>query len=570
MPNTSNSFAGFDLNPQELQTLSNEREFPNSTNGKVTYSDDWSYATKELLDTLPKTWTRGLLYLLVIFVAIVLPWSMLYKVDETGTARGRLELKGDTVKREADIQGSIAVVKVRVKEGDEVKANQILVELDSKSIRDEIQQNEIKLSGQQNRLNQLEIQKNQFGIAIAAQQQHNKDQELEKQTQVAQAEQSFDTLKTTYNFQKEEKLAQLAQAQQNFDALKTNYNFQKEEKLAQVAQVRQSIESNKAAYNLAAVRLGKAQEKFQRYKLAFDGGAISKDRFAEVEQSVEENKQQRRQAQSDISQAESRLIEQQGSYEKITHQAESDIKQAELRLKEQQGNYQRIIRQAQSDIEQAKLRLEEQKRGYQSLVQSGKIAVSKIEQQLPDLNTQITAAQSEISQTKAQINSLNSQLEKYLIRAPFDGTIFSLPITREGAVVQPKQLIVEIAPKGSPLVFKGQIPTSESESLRSNNQQKPKDANLKFDEYPFQDYEVVKGKLTWVSPNSKITQTAQGYLTTYDVEIELAQSCIQPKSKCITFKSGQPATAEIIIRQRRLIDFILDPFKKLEKGDLKL
>jgi len=48
-----------------------------------------------------------------------------------------------------------------------------------------------------------------------------------------------------------------------------------------------------------------------------------------------------------------------------------------------------------------------------------------------------------------------------LIRSDFDGTIFSLPITREGAVVQPKQLIAEIARKGTALVFKGQILTSE-------------------------------------------------------------------------------------------------------------
>ena len=514
MPHSSNSFPRSELNSHELETLSTEKDFPTSTNEPVIYTDDWSYATKELLDTLPQTWTRGLLYFLVIFVGIVLPWSMLYKVDETGSARGRLELKGNTVKREADIQGSVAVVKVRVKEGDEVKANQILVELDSKSLRDEIQQNQIKLEGQINRLSQLEIQKNQFGIAIAAQQQQSKVQELEKQTQVAQAEQNFDTLKTAYNFQKEEKIAQLAQAQQSFDALKATYNFQKEEKLAQVAQVRKSIESSKAAYNLAAVRLGKAQEKFQRYKIVFEEGAISKDRLAEIVQSVEENYQQRRQAQSDISQTESRLTEQQGSYEKIIHQAESEIKQAELRLKEQQGNYQRIIRQAQSDIEQGKLRLEEQKRSYQSLVQSGTIAVSKIEQQLTDLNTQIAGVQSEIEQTKNQISSLKEQLKKYLIRSDFDGTIFSLPITREGAVVQPKQLIAEIARKGTGLVFKGQILTSESESLRSGNQ--AKDANLKFDEYPFQDYEVVKGKLSWVSPNSKITETAQGNVTTYD------------------------------------------------------
>ncbi|HYX14228.1 MAG TPA: hypothetical protein VE944_07650 [Nostoc sp.] len=36
-------------------------------------SEDWSSLTKELIDTLPRVWTRGLLYWLIIFAAIVLP-----------------------------------------------------------------------------------------------------------------------------------------------------------------------------------------------------------------------------------------------------------------------------------------------------------------------------------------------------------------------------------------------------------------------------------------------------------------------------------------------------------------
>jgi hypothetical protein len=108
------------------------------------------------------------------------------------------------------------------------------------------------------------------------------------------------------------------------------------------------------------------------------------------------------------------------------------------------------------------------------------------------LKTQIAGVYSEIEPTKNQISPLKEQLKKYLIRSNFDGTIFLLPITRKSAVVQPKQLIAEIARKGTALVFKGQILTSESESLHSGNQ--AKDANLKFDEYFFQDYEVVKGK----------------------------------------------------------------------------
>ena len=45
--------------------------------------DNWSFHTKELIDTLPLPWTRGLLYFLIIFVSIILPWAIFSKVDET-------------------------------------------------------------------------------------------------------------------------------------------------------------------------------------------------------------------------------------------------------------------------------------------------------------------------------------------------------------------------------------------------------------------------------------------------------------------------------------------------------
>jgi hemolysin D len=50
------------------------------------------------------------------------------------------------------------------------------------------------------------------------------------------------------------------------------------------------------------------------------------------------------------------------------------------------------------------------------------------------------------------------------------------------------------------------------------------------------------------------------------MEISLNQS--DPKR--IPLTPGQTATAEVIVRQRRLIDFILDPFKQLQKGGFDL
>jgi len=152
-----------------------------------------------------------------------------------------------------------------------------------------------------------------------------------------------------------------------------------------------------------------------------------------------------------------------------------------------------------------------------------------------------------------------------VFRAPTEGTIFQLPIQRAGTVVQPGQMIAQIAPKGAVLVFKAQMPIPESGFLRQGMPVK-----LKFDAYPFQDYGVVQGHLRWISPDSKPMQTAQGQLETFELEIALEKTYIQTQNKRVVLNPGQTATAEVIVRQRRLIDFILDPFKKLQKGGLEL
>jgi hemolysin D len=471
---------------------------------------DWSNSAIELIDTTPLPWTRGLLYFLLVFIAVILPWSFLYKMDEIGTARGRLEFKGDTIKREANIEGSVAVLKVYVKKGDPVKAGQIIMELDAKSVREQIYQTQLKLDGQQQRLHQLELMKNQVGLGTNAQQQQNQAQILEKQSQIAQADLAFSDRQASYNLQKVEKLTQVRQSQQK-------------------------IVDAQTSYLLAQHRFKDAQNEGSRYRKLYRTGVVAEVKLREIEGIAQEKKQ-------------------------VLQQAQANLQQSKLQLAEQQGNYQKLLQQTQSDIDQAKLRLTEQQRGSETLAKGGNLAVLRTSQQLKEVQSQIVTLQSDLARDRAQIDFFTKQLGKYTIKADSDGTIFELPINREGAVVQPKQLIAEIAPNTNGLVFKGEIAANQSESLRSGDR---KDVKLKFDEFPFESYDIVKGKLTWVSPNSKITNTPQGSTTSYDVEVQLSQSCVKHESKCIAFKSGQPATAEIVIRHRKIIDFVLDPFKKL-------
>jgi hemolysin D len=540
-------------------------QFTSTVQTSLSRLNDWSNAAKELIDVMPLPWTRGLLYLLVLSIAIFLPWAFFYKMDEIGTARGRLELKGNTIKREADVDGSVAVVKVFVKKGDVVKAGQTIMELDAKNVREQLFQNRIKIDGGQQRLNQLVLMKNQMGLGTSAQQQQNQAQLLEKQSQIAQAQQSITSLNANANTQAAEKLAQVHQAEQALFDRQSSDNIQKAEKLTQVRQSKQGILDAQTAMILAQNRLKDATGEVKRYTKLYKTGAVAEVKVKEVESIAQEKQQLLSQAEATLEQAKLRLSEQQENYRKLIQQGQADIAQARLRLKEQQENYQKLLQQTQADLAQAKLRLTEQQRGSQSLAKGGNLSIIRTEQQLKEIESQLVTLQSEIDRDKATSAFLTRQLAKYTIKADSDGTIFELPIDREGAVVQPKQLIAEIAPTTNGLVFKGDIAATQSESLRAGGT--AKDVKLKFDEFPFESYDVVKGKLTWVAPNSKLTPTPQGSLATYDIEVKLDKDCIKHDGKCIPFKSGQPATAEIVIRNRRIIDFVLDPFKKLGRGE---
>ena len=475
--------------------------------------DDWSSQTKELIDTLPRVWTRGLFYFLAIFTVIALPWAMLAQVDETGTAKGRLEPSGKTFIMDAPVAGTVAAIKVQI--GDVVEAGQSLLELESDIIRAELQQLQTQLAGQENQLNQLELLKKQLLLTVNTQEQETQAQKLEKQ-------------------------AQVAQARQQLQFYQKSYDSQKEEKLAQVNQAKQDIIYSQTALNSATKALVKAQKEIERYRQAWQEGVIAEVQVIEQENIIAEKQQ-------------------------AFDQAQSELQQAQLRLAEQQNSYAQVVRQAQSDTEQAQLQLQEQEKSDRTLSHTGKLAILRSQEQLKNTESEIATLTTEIAQSESKIASAQYELKQRLLKAPVRGTVFDLPIKKSGEVLQPGDAVAEIAPEGSPLVVIAQMATAESGSLT-----KGMPVKLKFDAYPFQDYGIITGKLTRISPTSKITKTEQGEVANYNLEIELEGDCLPKADQCIPLRPGDTVTAEVIVRQRRIIDFILDPFKKLQQGGLEL
>ncbi|NEU73007.1 HlyD family efflux transporter periplasmic adaptor subunit [Hassallia byssoidea VB512170] len=474
---------------------------------------EWFYGTEELLDALPKVWTRSLVYMLTGFVVIIIPWSILSKVDETGSARGRIEPKGATQKLDSRSGGSVTAVKV--KEGDNVRTGQILLELESDVLQTDLQQAEAKFYGLQNQQAQQELLKNQLQLAISVQEQQNKSQELEK-------------------------IAQINQARQNLEAKQSSYNLQKLEKQSLVSQAQQQISTSQNDQKSALGRLSIDSRQVERFSQLVKDGAVSVNQIDQLRKEEQESK-------------------------RLYQKAQSDVKQAQLRLAEELSRYQTTINQLESDIKQAKLRLQEEQSSYQSVVNAGKLAVLRTQEQLKSLQTQIGDARWQIVQTRSQIISLKLQLKQRIVRSPVDGMIFELPVSKPGEVLQPGQRIAQIAPKNAGFVLKANIPSTESGFLKVGMPVK-----IKFDAYPFQEYGIVQGRVNWISPDTKVQQTPQGNIESFELEITLDKPYIQNGNQHIQLSPGQTATAEVIVRQRRVIDFILEPFQKFKKGGIEL
>jgi hemolysin D len=515
MPNSNRSSPLPQNERDEYQSYMQQEEsveFSDRTEAEST-SQDLHYATEGLLNALPQLWTRSLLYVVIAFTGLLLPWATLAKVDETGSARGRIEPKDATLKLDAQAGGSVKTV--MVKEGDIVRAGQVLVELESDLLETELQQTQSKLQGLLNRQSQLELLQNQLLMSSSLLEQQNKSQELEK-------------------------MAQVNQAQQNLDAKLSSNNLQKLEKQALVQQAQQQIYTTRNDRRSAQARLNIDSKQVERFSKLVHDGAVSATQVDELKKEEQESK-------------------------RLYNKAESDIKQAQLQLAEELNRYQVTINTLESDIKQAKLRLQEEQSNYKSVIQAGKLAVMKNQEQQKDLQTQITATQSEIAQTKGQITSIKVQMQQRVVRSPINGVVFELPTTKPGAVVQPGQRIAQIAPQNTDFVLKANMPNQDSGFLQVGMPVK-----VKFDAYPFQEYGIVQGKVTWISPDSKVSQSPQGNIETYQLEIALNHQYVQNGNKRIPLGAGQTANAEVIIRQRRIIDFVLDPFKKLQKNGLEI
>ncbi len=294
----------------------------------------------------------------------------------------------------------------------------------------------------------------------------------------------------------------------------------------------------------------------------------AKERLFEAEQALRDRQNVLTRAQiSDVTQAQERLFEaaqtlrdrtsaalrsqlsEAAQVRERVFEAEQALRTQNQRITETQGKFM----QAQEDLNRLQLQLTQKQTEAERIQLESQQRIEQLALELSTLKAEIVDTQNRRTMAKAQLNNR-------FLYAPIDGVVISLDLKNPGEVVQPGQQIAAIAPNNVPLVLSASVSNPDAGFMETGMS-----AQVKLDAYPYQQYGMIAGTVTSISPNTKPDQQLGDV---YKVEIALERNHVIENQKPIYFKAGQTANADIIIKKRRILDLFLDPIRQLKEDGL--
>jgi HlyD family secretion protein len=315
--------------------------------------------------------------------------------------------------------------------------------------------------------------------------------------------------------QKAATLRQAVQLEERQDQKRTALGTSKlvEEERAQMAEARTNVEETRRARDAAQLEV----EKFERVFGATTGSGVS---LLQLE-----------------SKRNARLA------------AENAYRLAQSRLNELAARQSQELVQAEAQLESSGEQLKKLRLEYEAATNELATAEEKLRLQLDTARVEADAA--------ARIRFENIDKDNFLqILAPVSGVVTDLTFTQPGDKVQANNPLGGIAPGNSRSIVKVEIAENDRAFLREGLPVK-----LKFNAFPYQRYGLINGTLEYVSPATKpASQTKQ---PVYEARVSLERDYYQVAETRYPLRYGMTATVEIVVRERRLIDLALDPFRQI-------
>lgn len=232
------------------------------------------------------------------------------------------------------------------------------------------------------------------------------------------------------------------------------------------------------------------------------------------------------------------------------------LQAAENALRVAQARVSELTARQSQEFTQARAQLESSGQEFTKLQLQYEAATKEIANSEEKLRLQVQTARL-VADAAARIRFENIDKDNFLlIVAPVDGVITDVTTTQPGDKVQANTPLGGIAPKDARPILRIEIAEHDRAFLKEGLAVK-----LKFNAFPYQRYGVITGALDHISPATKMSP--QTKLPVYEGRVALDKDHYMVGETRYPLRYGMTATAEIVVRERRIIDMALDPFRQI-------
>ncbi|TXH20284.1 MAG: HlyD family efflux transporter periplasmic adaptor subunit [Chitinophagaceae bacterium] len=146
--------------------------------------------------------------------------------------------------------------------------------------------------------------------------------------------------------------------------------------------------------------------------------------------------------------------------------------------------------------------------------------------------------------------------QRYLFVAPFAGQVQFLKFWSDKQFIQSGEPVFTIIPSGNQPYGQVILPAQGAGKLKVQQE-----VIVKLDDYPYNEYGSVKGLVNNISLTTNTEKTGQGSIETYLVSVNFPQGLTTNYNQLLAFRHEAKGSAEIITKDRRLIERLFDNLK---------
>ena len=196
-----------------------------------------------------------------------------------------------------------------------------------------------------------------------------------------------------------------------------------------------------------------------------------------------------------------------------------------------------------------------------NLIQAQEQLNSIVAERNKDISTSLMEDRKQLSIYSEELKKAEEKDRLSKIVAPIDGRVAQLSIHTVGGVVTEAQPLLEVVPEDAVLQVEAFVANKDIGFVSIGQS-----AEVKIETFNFQKFGTVDATVVEISPDA-IEDKEKGRV--YRVVLEIDKNSFDVNGKEVALSPGMTATGEIKIRQKRIIEFFLDPFKQYQSEALR-